>query len=449
LSDPVVHITNGVPDSGTGNITTLGAVVTALGTPMQNSGGSVAVSNLSGLALETGGNLATIAGAVSSAKVATKAASGDFADGSLVTAGAIADAAVAAGATGSLSAKLRAISRDLIANIVLAAGSAIIGKVGIDQTTPGTTNAVAATLVAGAGTAIGKVDPNTIGNWGLVVSTQNSATPTNSNLVSGQFNTAPTTITSGNVSPLQLDSSGNLLVNIKAGAGSGGTAIADEAAFTEGTTSFTPIGGVFKTSQTALTSGQAGAVALTAAREIMGLGKIWDGTTTLPILAASSGAPAATVPAIPVSIRDVNANGRAAAASSAPVVLSTEDNTLLGRLLPTATASGATASRINAAASTNATSLKASAGQIYTIDVFNAAAYNVFLKLYNKASAPTVGTDTPIMTIPIQAGGGFSKTWPMGLTFGTGIAYAITKLQADSDTTVLVASDLTGNTTWI
>lgn len=32
MADPVVHITNGVPDSGTGNITTLGAVVTALGT---------------------------------------------------------------------------------------------------------------------------------------------------------------------------------------------------------------------------------------------------------------------------------------------------------------------------------------------------------------------------------------------------------------------------------
>lgn len=56
--------------------------------------------------------------------------------------GAIADAAVSAGATGSIAAKLRAISRDIVANIVLAAGSAIIGKVGIDQTTPGTTNAV-------------------------------------------------------------------------------------------------------------------------------------------------------------------------------------------------------------------------------------------------------------------------------------------------------------------
>lgn len=56
--------------------------------------------------------------------------------------GGTADAAATAGSTGSISAKLRAISRDIVANIVLAASSAIIGKVGVDQTTPGTTDRV-------------------------------------------------------------------------------------------------------------------------------------------------------------------------------------------------------------------------------------------------------------------------------------------------------------------
>lgn len=167
------------------------------------------------------------------------------------------------------------------------------------------------------------------------------------------------------------------------------------------------------------------------------LTKIHDGTTAALVKAASSGVAAASDPALVVTLRDVNANVQ----SGAPVTIIAQT--------PTATANGATASRINAAASTNATNLKASAGQLYTLDFFNVAAYNVFFKLYNKASAPTVGTDTPIATIPVQAGGGFSKTWPMGLTFSTGISYAITKLQADSDTTVVVAGDLTGNTTWI
>lgn len=121
----------------------------------------------------------------------------------------------------------------------------------------------------------------------------------------------------------------------------------------------------------------------------------------------------------------------------------------IGAVVPTAIANGSTSSRVNAAATTNATSLKASAGQIYNIDVFNTAAYTVFLKIYNKASAPTVGTDTPVWTIPIPAGGGFSKFIPMGKTLGTGVAYAITKLQADSDTTVVVAGDLTGSIDWI
>lgn len=113
------------------------------------------------------------------------------------------------------------------------------------------------------------------------------------------------------------------------------------------------------------------------------------------------------------------------------------------------TASGTTASRVVSAASTNATSLKASAGNIFEIDVFNTAAYSVFLKFYNKASAPTVGTDTPVWTIPIAAGTGYSKAFHYGHQLSTGIAYAITKLQADSDTTVVAAGDLTGNIDWI
>lgn len=117
--------------------------------------------------------------------------------------------------------------------------------------------------------------------------------------------------------------------------------------------------------------------------------------------------------------------------------------------VPKATANGATSSRVNAAASTNATSLKGSAGNLINLDVFNVAAYDVFLKFYNKASAPTVGTDTPVWTIPIKAGTGYAKMFVLGKSFATGLAYAITKLQADSDTTVVVAGDLTGSIDWM
>lgn len=50
-----------------------------------------------------------------------------------------------------------------------------------------------------------------------------------------------------------------------------------------------------------------------------------------------------------------------------------------------------------------------------------------FLQIYNKASAPVIGTDTPILTYPIPANGMFSQTIPNGgLYFGTGIAFAFT-----------------------
>lgn len=117
--------------------------------------------------------------------------------------------------------------------------------------------------------------------------------------------------------------------------------------------------------------------------------------------------------------------------------------------VPKATVNGSTSSRVNSAASTNATSLKAAAGNVVNIDVFNVAAYDVFLKLYNKAAAPTVGTDTPAWTIPIKAGTGFSREFVQGKSFATGLAYAITKLQADSDATAVAAGDLTGAIDWI
>lgn len=132
-----------------------------------------------------------------------------------------------------------------------------------------------------------------------------------------------------------------------------------------------------------------------------------------------------------------NPNGPAAASSSSPVVNAIN------------TANGATSSRVVAAATTNATSLKTSAGNLVDIDLFNVAAYTVFVKFYNKASAPTVGTDTPVWTLPLPTGSGYGRSFPFGKLFSTGIAYAITKLQADSDTTVVAAGDVTGSIDWI
>lgn len=98
----------------------------------------------------------------------------------------------------------------------------------------------------------------------------------------------------------------------------------------------------------------------------------------------------------------------------------------------------------SAAATTNATSAKASAGFLHAVSGYNAAAAVRYLKLYNKASAPTVGTDTPVLTIALAPSAAFRAEWAKGRYFSTGIAYALTTGAADADTGALTLADVVG-----
>lgn len=99
----------------------------------------------------------------------------------------------------------------------------------------------------------------------------------------------------------------------------------------------------------------------------------------------------------------------------------------------------------SAAASTNATLIKATSGRVAAITAYNASAAVRYLKLYNKASAPTVGTDTPVLTFAIGPAQQFNlAVMGVGIYFATGIAYALTTGSADSDTGALTAADVVG-----
>ena len=108
----------------------------------------------------------------------------------------------------------------------------------------------------------------------------------------------------------------------------------------------------------------------------------------------------------------------------------------------TATPVTPTALNISSAATTNATAVKTSAGTLYSLVVSNVGAAAAFVKLYNKASAPTVGTDVPVLTIPVPASGVVSLDFSVGHRFTTGIALAITNLAPDSDTTAVAAAQV-------
>jgi hypothetical protein len=116
-----------------------------------------------------------------------------------------------------------------------------------------------------------------------------------------------------------------------------------------------------------------------------------------------------------------------------------------------AVAAGSTSSFVKSAATTNATSLKASAGNVFSIYLINNSAAVKYFKLYNKASAPTVGTDTPVAVVGIPAtGNNFvmdGSTWAP-LRFSTGIAYAITGAVTDADTTAVAVNDVSGWVIW-
>jgi hypothetical protein len=97
------------------------------------------------------------------------------------------------------------------------------------------------------------------------------------------------------------------------------------------------------------------------------------------------------------------------------------------------------------AATTNATSVTEAATDVFSIWVYNANAALRYLKIYDKASAPTVGTDTPELVIPLKATDFTVVTFAKGFHLGTGLSYALTTGAATSDTAA-VGTDITGLT---
>lgn len=106
--------------------------------------------------------------------------------------------------------------------------------------------------------------------------------------------------------------------------------------------------------------------------------------------------------------------------------------------------------RVAAANSTNATSVKPGPGNVYGfyLSATAASASTAFLKLFDKASAPTLGTDVPVLTIPIIStttlAGMAQFISDIGIPFFNGIAYAITLNVADNDTTAVAANAVHG-----
>ncbi len=331
------------------------------------------------------------------------------------------------GIGGALAAAWQDVSLLMHQQVVLQTQSGTSDPVSVGASNP-LPIAIPAALPAGAN-IIGAITQS--GNWLIQGNIAAGNTDAGNGIkISGVYNSAPPTYTNGQRADFQTDANGNLKVTITSGSGNGtssnfaasfptvGTAVGasdgtnmrallvdgsgnlkiniaaggvasatDNSGFTAGTTQGLAIQGVYNDGISNLTSGDSGTPRLTATRQLYV-------------------APQANV---------------------------------IGGWSPY---------RLISAATTNATSVKGSPGSLGSIICGNVGATVAYLKLYNKASAPTVGTDTPVHTIMIPgntAGAGFSYPIPAGLSFTTGIALAVTGLMADTDTTAVALNQVCVN----
>lgn len=136
--------------------------------------------------------------------------------------------------------------------------------------------------------------------------------------------------------------------------------------------------------------------------------------------------------------------------SAAPTVIA-------GQVIQTVSATLAngptlTLTRVASLATTNSTLARTGVSRLVGGTLFNTSAATKFFKLYAKATAPTVGTDVPILTIPIAPSGRVdlaSVVGPSGLNVALGLGFGITGAVGDTDTTATAINDVIGGLIYV
>lgn len=232
--------------------------------------------------------------------------------------------------------------------------------------------------------------------------------------VGGRYNLSAQTYADGDRADLQMDVNGRALVQSSGNVASGATDTGNPV----------KVAGVYRATSPTLTDGQRGDLQLGT-----------RGSLNVTLFPANNATPGG-----------FQVNNSDAVATTATTLAATGFGMIFNGSTWDRLKKGTTTGRIvSSAATTNATSVKASAGSVHVVMVTNTTASLKYLKLYNKASAPTVGTDTPVLTIPLQPSNVPTRVeFPNSMNFATGIALALTGAAADSDTTALAAGDVVG-----
>ena len=135
-------------------------------------------------------------------------------------------------------------------------------------------------------------------------------------------------------------------------------------------------------------------------------------------------------------------------ASAAPVTIQ-GTATISGEIATQyrSTASGASATHLVSAATTNSTLVKNAAGKVLGWYFANTTAAWQYVKLHNLATAPTAGSGV-VRTIAVPPNG-ISKFFSEGgITFATGIGMTVVSGAADTDATAVTAAAVVGELIW-
>lgn len=182
-----------------------------------------------------------------------------------------------------------------------------------------------------------------------------------------------------------------------------------------------------------------------ASTTTMTLGEISVDDYNPSVVSIASVRPQGVGGAVPI----IAPNGIASAA--APSVIT-------GQVIPTVSATAAQGPtllsfKLISGATTNAAFIKAAAGRAVGGHIGNTGAAPRFVKFYNLATAPTVGTSVPVLTLAVPINGSVELAGVFsnfGDLFSVGIAIAITTNAADTDATALsAASDTVVNVLYI
>lgn len=132
--------------------------------------------------------------------------------------------------------------------------------------------------------------------------------------------------------------------------------------------------------------------------------------------------------------------GNGASGTGVQRVTLADDGTGIVGLFPR-TSGGLTTFHLVSAATTNATNIKASAGQVYGWYIYNSNASARKVAFHNTAGTPTAGASI-YFSLVIPPTSGANVEFTQGLVFATGIAITTVTGLADSDSAAVGANDL-------